>query len=153
MPVIHKPDFPGPVNDHLRWQSAEFENLHLLTIQFQDPMFGIGQAGKWQFFPGPVIPEGLGFFRTGDKDLGIQLYVSIVIPAQLRHVRAAEWSEKPPVENHEDVFPARVVGKRDRIAIKIVQSEIGRRRVEFYSGHKVASFFKKGSTIRIFHPA
>ena len=47
----------------------------------------------------PVFGKGIGIFRTDNHNFGILCQILIVILAQLRHMPAAEWSEKAPIEN------------------------------------------------------
>jgi len=101
-------------------KSAELEQLDLLTVQLQNSMFGIRQADKRQIFLCPIVPESIGLLRSGYDDFRIQLYELLIIPAQLRHVRAAEWSKKPPVENDQHIFLPGKIGKRYTLSIKIV---------------------------------
>ena len=124
MAIMYKPNLAGFINQHLRGHSSQFEYLDLLTIQFQNQMFGIRQTDKRQIFFCPVIPESFDFFRPGNDDFRIQIYKFLIILAQLRHVRAAEGSEKSAVENHHHIFFVFIVGKRDALAVEIIQRKI-----------------------------
>ena len=39
---MHKANLSGLINQHLSGKPAQLEQFDLLTVQFQDPMFGIG---------------------------------------------------------------------------------------------------------------
>ena len=51
----------------------------------------------------PVFLKGFGIFRTNDHYLCLTVNETLIILAQLRHMRAAEGSEKTAVENQQDI--------------------------------------------------
>ena len=132
---MHEADLSRAVNQHLRGQTAKFEKFHFLTVKFQNTVIRIGQTDKWQIVLFPIVPKDFGFFRSRDQNVRVQFQKSVVIPAQLRHVRAAERSQKPPVKNDQNIFLSGVILQGHAFAVKIVQREVGRLCVEFDSGH------------------
>ena len=77
-----------------------FKNLLLLC----SVILIMTSAGYAKEVGGINMPESLGFFRSGNDNFRIQFYKFIIILAQLRHVRAAEWSKKSAVKNHHHIF-------------------------------------------------
>jgi hypothetical protein len=52
----------------------------------------------------PVIYESCFVIWTNDQDLCLEFDEVLIVPAQLRHVPAAEWSKESPVEDKQNVF-------------------------------------------------
>jgi hypothetical protein len=48
-----------------------------------------------------------------------------MVLAQLRHVRAAEWSDKAAIKNQQDMLLAVKLGEAEHIPLKILQGEVG----------------------------
>jgi hypothetical protein len=101
MDEAHDPLF---VHQDLGRHAAEFEDLYLLPVQLQDPVFGIWQTGKGQLMLAEIVGKFTGIFGPGDQNHHIPLDEFLLISAQLRQVRAAEWSVKAPVQDQQDVF-------------------------------------------------
>jgi len=126
MAVMDEANLAGLIHDDLRGHSTQFENLDLLAVQFQHMMVGVRQTDKRQLFFLPVLLKRLCVFRPGDEDLRIQRNEFIIIPAQLRHVRAAERSDKTAVENQHHVLFVLIIGKRNAFSVEIIQRKIRR---------------------------
>lgn len=126
MAIVNIANLTGLINYQLRGKAAQFEQLDLLAVQFQNLVFGVGQTDKRQFFFLPVFLKRPGIFRPGNHYFRIQLDEFLIILAQLRHVRAAERSKKSAVKNHHHVLFVEIVGKRHSFTVEIVQRKIWR---------------------------
>ena len=112
------------VNKHLGGHTAEFEKLYFLAVLLEDAVVGIGQACKRQIVLSEISGELLGVFRTDYQNHRVSLNKSINILAQLRHMRAAEWSLESAVEHQQHILLFFEVRKADQIAVKILQCKI-----------------------------
>ena len=137
MAVVNEANPAGFVNDDLSGKTTELEEFDLLAVKFQNPVFGIGQTDELQIFLFPVFLECFGVFRTGHENFRIQFCEFFIIPAQLRHVRAAEGSNKAAVENEHNVFFVDIAGKGYALAVEIIQRKIRRLNIQVDSGHDV----------------
>jgi hypothetical protein len=99
MTIVNVTGDTGLVYQNLSRHPAELKELNLLTVELQYLVFGVRKSNKRQFVFGKVSCELLGVFGANDKNGYIPFSKSIKILAQLRHVRSAERSGKPPVEN------------------------------------------------------
>ena len=108
---MHETDMATHVDDHLSGHPAKFEEVYLLSVLLENLVIGIRQAHKRQIVLEPICLEGVRFFRTDNKNDGLSFYKQIMVLAQLRHVPAAERSQKTTIENQYDVSFISVVGK------------------------------------------
>ena len=102
MPVMDEADYALQIDKHLCGHSAELENFHFLTIALQNGVGGVGNPDKGQPLHFPISPKGVGIFGTDDDDDGIPLGKLQIILTQLRHMPAAERSDKTPVKDQDD---------------------------------------------------
>jgi hypothetical protein len=96
--VVHEAHDALLVNESLGGHTAEFEDLDLLAVALEHDVLGVGQAGEWQVVLGEIIGELLGVIRADDEDGRVAFAKLLIVLAQLRHVRAAEWSLEAAVE-------------------------------------------------------
>ena len=135
MPIMDETRHTSLIHQHLGRHAPEFEQVDLLAIQVQDGMPGIGEAGKGQVIIAEIFAECPGILRTNDQDRGFTLLKLCKGLAQLRHVRAAEWSHKPAVENEQNI-PAKKLRKSDWLAMVVGQFEIWCRSIQGNLRHK-----------------
>ena len=137
MPVMHKTRNAFPVNHHLGRHASQLEQIYFLPITLKHACSRVGQANKGQFVLFPLGLELLWAIRTHNHNLRVAGYKLIIVLAQLRHMRAAEWSHKAAVENKQYILPAAVISQTDHIAVEIGQLEIRCRCVNRYLWHDI----------------
>lgn len=106
MPVMHKTRRSLAVDDHHCRHASIFEKFDLLPITLEHAVLRIGQADKRQVMFLPVPAKGRRTFRTDNQDHAILGLKSSKIAAQLRHMPAAERSEKSAVEDQQYILLA-----------------------------------------------
>ena len=104
VPVMNKARDSRLVDQHLGRHPSQFEQVDLLPIEFEYASGWVRQANKGQGFLLPVGGKGFGIFRANDHNFHIAGDKLLIVLAQLRHVRAAEWSGKGAVENQQHIF-------------------------------------------------
>ena len=92
------------INDDLGWDPPKFKQVDFLFVLPGSVVVGVRQSDEGDLCFLPKIPEGLLGIWTDCDDLCVSLGEPLIILAQLRHVPAAEWSGKAPVEDQEKVF-------------------------------------------------
>ena len=117
------------INDHLGRHSAILEYVHLLAIEFEHTVPGIGQAGEREVICLPVVLEGLRIVWAHDQYLCAALYEERIVLAQLRHVPAAERSGKASVEHQHNRFDSSVVRESHHVAPEVTQAKVRGHRV------------------------
>ena len=96
------------IDDTVQRHASQLEEVHFLPVGSRHGMVRVGQAGKWDFLLGPVLPEGFGRIGTHSQNLDTApLELFIVIPPA-RQLRAA-------VRSHE----AAQEGKHNQLAAEI----------------------------------
>ena len=73
---------------------------------------------------GEIGSKLLRVLRSDDQDGHVALCKSIEVLTQLRHVRAAEWSSKAPIEDQQDVLFLFEMGKANQVALIIWQYKV-----------------------------
>ena len=114
------------VDQHLGRHTAELEQLYFLPVFFENAGLGVGQTAEGQAFLCEVVRERLGVFAPENENGRVPFHKLIVVPAQLRHVRAAVWSGEAAVEDEQDVLFFFVIRKADRAALIILQRKVRR---------------------------
>ena len=110
---------PFFIDEGLGGHTAEFEKLDLLAVLLEHAVIGIRQAGEGQVIFAEEVSEFLAVFGADDEDGRVPFAKLLVVLAQLRHVRAAEWSLETAIENKQDVLFAFVIRKCDPVALII----------------------------------
>jgi hypothetical protein len=129
MPIADEAGHTFLIQQYLGRQAPEFEQVDLLTIQFQDSVLRVRQASEGQVIFPEVPGESRGILWTDHKDVSRSPFKLGKVLAQLRHMRAAERSDKTAVENQQDE-PATEVRKVDGFPADICQFKIGRGAVD-----------------------
>jgi len=120
---------------HLSGHATKFEEVHFLSVKFQDSMRWVRQTDKGQIILLPVVQEGCCIVGTDHYNFGILCCEFVIILAQLRHVLLAEGSEKSAVENEENILFVLKIGQVDFASCEIGQREIWSGLVEFGAAH------------------
>jgi hypothetical protein len=92
------------VDEYLRGHPPKFEDFNLLPIQFQNLMFGVWQADKWQRFVSEVLSEFFRIFGTHHDNGRFPFHKLFIILTQLRHMRLAKRSHKPPIKYKQHIL-------------------------------------------------
>jgi len=109
------------------WLSAELPPRPSLAIHRRNRVIGIGQAGKGQLFPFPVLPQPRAAVGSYDQQFGTTFNAGRVVVAQLRQMPAAVWSEQTAYEHHEDMSCPPIRREPHRTTVRVHQCEIGGR--------------------------
>ena len=112
--VVDVAQSAGFVDEHLGWHTAELEQVDLLAIQLEHCYAsGSGKPTKGISFSTQYFSEGFCFFGADGDDFGIFRGELVIVLAQLRHVRLAEWSQEGAVEDQNDVLVFPTKSERD----------------------------------------
>ena len=111
---------PILIDDHLGWHAAKFEEVDFLTVQSQHAGLWIRQANKGQIVFAPIGFKCLGILWSDHQNLSLPLNKFLKVMAQLRHMPLAKWSDKPTVENQQDVRLTFEIGQLNRFSTKIL---------------------------------
>ena len=119
MPVMHEAGDALSVDHYLGRHTSQLKQVDFLPVTFEHAGSRVGQADKGQCVIFPIRLELSRSFRTNDHNLRVAGYELIIILAQLRHMRAAEWSHKAAIENKQYILPAAVIGQAYRASPEI----------------------------------
>lgn len=131
MPVVDEANQSLFVDDHLRGNPSEFEEVDFLTIHFQHCIFWVGQADERKVMFLPVCGKGQCIFGANYHDFDILFQKFVVLTAQLRHVPLAVGSKKAAVKNQEYVLFLFKIGKAEFFSVEICQCEVWSGDVKF----------------------
>jgi hypothetical protein len=102
--VMDKSGYASFVYQHLGGHPAKLEDFDLLPVQFQDSVFGIGQASEWQAVFAKIFSKRFLVFGAEDENGRIPFYKFIMVLTQLRHMLLAKRSHKPPVKDQQHML-------------------------------------------------
>jgi len=108
-------------------QSAPLEDSDLLLVQPGHAVARIRQANKRKSILRPVPAEGLQIIGPNCDNLCTERGELLVVVADARQLRAADWSEETPQESQHHHAVASKSRQPDRASIDVAQFEIGRR--------------------------
>ncbi len=91
------------VDENLRGDPSQFEQVEFLPVAFQDAISRVGQADEGEFARFPVHFEVNGIFRSDHNDLGSLRLEFRIVSTQLRHVPLAERSHEAAVKDQQHV--------------------------------------------------
>ena len=94
---------PRLVNDDLRRHPSQPKQLDFLPVHLENRVFGVWQAHKWQIVFLPILLKSVSGIGANHDNFCIQDGKLVIILAQLRHVPAAKWSDKTPVQNQNHI--------------------------------------------------
>jgi hypothetical protein len=100
-------------------QPAQSEKSDLLAVLTGDSVCRVGQPDEGQSLSCPEGLKGPGIVRPYHHNRGINCLESVIIPTQLRHVPAAEWSHKTTVEHKQNIFPVRIFRKVKKLPLEV----------------------------------
>ena len=112
------------VNKHLSGHTPKLEQLYFLAIPLQDYMIRVRQAYKGQLVFREIFGELLGIFWANNQNGCVSLREQIDVLAQLRHVRAAEWSLESAVKYQQHILLFFEMRKTYQRAVKILHGKI-----------------------------
>ena len=113
------------IHHHLGWHASQLEQVDFLTVPVEHADTGIRQTDEGQVVFLPVRLELVLAFWADYDHLGLAGDKLVIVLAQLRHMRTAEWSGKTTVENHHHVLVAAEIRKAHWSAPEIGQCKIG----------------------------
>jgi hypothetical protein len=119
MPVMHKARDALPVDHHLGRHASQLKQIDFLAVTLEHAGGGVRQADEGQCVLFPIRLELSRAFRSDDHDLRVAGYELIIVLAQLRHMRTAEWSHKATIENKQYVLTAAEISQAYRVAVEI----------------------------------
>jgi hypothetical protein len=82
-----------------------------------------------------VSSEGGGVLRADNHNGCIHFEELIMVPAQLRHVLAAEWSGEAAIENQQHVLAPGKIGEGHVSAVEIRENKVRRPLIKGDLGH------------------
>lgn len=98
-------------------------------------MFGIRQPDEGQVIFLPKFGKGFLIFRANDQNRGVDLLKFCKVLAQLRHMRAAEWSDEAAIKYEQEIAFFTVASQGHGASREIHQRKIGGGDINFYFWH------------------
>jgi len=97
--IVDETHRSGFVYGDLGRLSTELEQADFLPVPFEDGVTGVGQTDEGQVVLFPIHGKRIRILGSDHNHFGILSDKFVIVLAQLRHVPAAEWSEKTTVED------------------------------------------------------
>lgn len=88
-------------------------------------MLRIWKADKGQALVFPILLELLRPLGSNHDNFGVTFHELRIVPAQLRQMSLAKWSEETAVEDQDHIFLAPKIGQADHFSVEIGERKIG----------------------------